>query len=161
MDRKLQFDITYMRMALDFSNLSHAVRKKVGALVVTPENVVLCSYNGTPSGWDNACEYEEMELAPQLFGEPSKGFIKTGNLITHDHVIHAELNSILHAARQGVSVKGATMYITLSPCARCAAMIAQAGIKRVVYFEKYRDSAGISLLTAHNIEVTQLEKIYS
>ena len=136
-------DKVYMSCAENIATLSHAVRKKVGCVLVTPENVMLSSYNGTPSGWDNRCEdVHETELFEYLVTKPT--------------VIHAELNAILHAARQGVSVKGATLYTTLSCCTACSAMIAQAGVKRVVYKEQYRDLSGINLLKEHDVIVEQL-----
>lgn len=147
-------DKVYMSCAENIATLSHAVRKKVGCVLVTPENVMLSSYNGTPSGWDNRCEYEELALHAE-FGKGS-WFEKTGELKTLNTVIHAELNAILHAARQGVSVKGATLYTTLSCCTACSAMIAQAGVERVVYKEEYRDRSGINLLIEHDIIVEQL-----
>ena len=136
-------DKVYMQNAVNMATLSHAVRKKVGCILVTPENLQIGAYNGTPSGWDNRCEdVHETELFEHLVTKPT--------------VIHAELNAILHAARQGVSVKDSTIYITLSPCSACSAMIAQAGIKRVVYKEEYRDRSGIDLLKEHDIIVEQL-----
>lgn len=136
-----QLDKVYMRNAVNMATLSYAIRKKVGCILVTPENLQIGSYNGQPSGWDNNCEHH---------------ISYTDELKTKDTVIHAELNAILHAARQGVSVKDSTVYTTLSPCSACSAMIAQAGIKRVVYEEEYRDTSGINLLKAHGIIVEQL-----
>lgn len=147
-------DKVYLQIAENMSTLSHAVRKKVGCVLVTTESGMLSSYNGTPSGWDNKCEYEEVALHAE-FGKGS-WFEKTGELVSLKTVIHAELNAILHAARQGISVKDATIYITLSPCTSCSAMIAQAGIKRVVYKEDYRDLSGVILLREHGIIVEQL-----
>jgi len=149
-----ELDKVYLQIAENMSTLSHAVRKKVGCVLVTTESGMLSSYNGTPSGWDNKCEYEEVVLHAE-FGKGS-WFEKTGELVSLKTVIHAELNAILHAARQGISVKDATIYITLSPCTSCSAMIAQAGIKRVVYKEDYRDLSGITLLRNHGIIVEQL-----
>lgn len=147
-------DKVYMQNALNMATLSQAIRKKVGCILVTPENLQIGAYNGQPSGWDNRCEYEEVALHSEF----SKGswFEKTGNLVTLDTTIHSELNAILHAARQGVSVKGSTIYITLSPCLSCSAMIAQAGIKRVIFKESYRDTSGIEILKQHGIVVEQL-----
>lgn len=147
-------DKVYMSCAENIATLSHARRKKVGCVLVTPENITILSYNGTPSGWDNNCETEEVELI-SAFGERPY-FQKTGELKSLNTVIHAELNAILHAARQGVSVKGATLYTTLSCCTACSAMIAQAGVKRVVYKEEYRDRSGIDLLKKHDIIVEKL-----
>lgn len=154
MAKQSDLDKVYMSCADNIATLSHAVRKKVGCVLVTPENVMLSSYNGTPKGWDNRCEYEELALHSE-FGKGS-WFEKTGELKTLNTVIHAELNAILHAARQGVSVKNATLYTTLSCCTACSAMIAQAGITRVVYKEDYRDMSGIQLLKQHGVIVEQL-----
>ena len=150
-----QLDKVYMQNAVNMATLSHAVRKKVGCILVTPENLQIGAYNGTPNSWDNRCEYEEI-LSHSEFGKPSK-FVTTGELVTLNTVIHAELNAILHAARQGVSVKGATLYTTLSCCSQCSAMIAQAGIKRVVYKEEYRVRSGLNLLKEHDIVVEQIK----
>ena len=141
-------DKVYMSCAENIATLSHARRKKVGCVLVTPENITILSYNGTPSGWDNNCEYEEVTDDPHF--EPFT------YLVSKPTVIHAELNAILHAARQGVSVKNATLYTTLSCCTACSAMMAQAGVKKVVYKEEYRDRSGIDLLKKHDIIVEKL-----
>lgn len=138
-----QLDKVYMQNAVNMSTLSHAVRKKVGCILVTPENIQIGAYNGQPSGWDNCCE-DVHETEPFEY------------LVTKNTVIHAELNAILHAARQGVSVKGATLYTTLSCCTACSAMIAQAGVTRVVFKQDYRDMSGVQLLKQHGIIVEQL-----
>ena len=93
-----------------------------------------------------------------LHSELGKGswFEKTGELVTLNTTIHSELNAILHAARQGVSVKGSTIYVTLAPCSACSAMIAQAGITRVVFKQDYRDMSGVQLLKQHGILVEQI-----
>jgi dCMP deaminase len=148
-----QLDKCYMNMAENISTLSRAVRKKVGCVLVTPESVILSAYNGTPSGWDNTCEKDTYNVV-SLFGHKPE-IVKTGTE-TLEVVLHAELNAILHAARQGVSVKGATLYTTLSCCTSCSAMVAQAGIKRLVFKEQYRDTTGIQLLKEHGIIVEQL-----
>ena len=148
-----ELDEVYMDMAESIATLSKARRNKVGCVLVTPENVMLASFNGTPSGWDNNCEYEEVTDDPHF--EP------VTFLVSKPTVIHAELNAILHAARQGVSVKNATLYTTLSCCTACSAMVSQAGVKRVVYKEEYRDSSGINLLREHGIIVEQIKQTYS
>lgn len=136
MSTQAEYDKVYLGNAIGFSRLSKSRRTKVGACLVTPTGVVLPGYNGTPSGADNNCE-DEID----------------GVLVTKPSVIHAELNTIMKAAKQGVSVNGAVMYVTLSPCESCSAMLVQAGIKRVVYSEKYRDDAGIKYLLEHGVQV--------
>ena len=136
-------DRSNMQIALELSRRSKAIRAKVGCLLVTADQIMIGAYNGNPSGWDNCCEdVHETELFEHLVTKPT--------------VIHAELNAILHAARQGVSVKGATLYVTLSPCVSCSAMISQVGIKRVVYLNEYRDTTGVDVLREHGIIVDKL-----
>ena len=141
-------DKVYMQNAVNMATLSHAIRKKVGCILVTPENLQIGAYNGQPCGWNNVCEDVHTTDDPHF--QPFE------YLVTKNTVIHAELNATLHAARQGVSVKNSTIYITLSPCAACSAMIAQAGITRVVYKEDYRDMSGVQLLKQHGVIVEQL-----
>ena len=138
-----EIDRSNMQIALELSRRSKAIRAKVGCLLVTTDQIMIGAYNGTPSGWDNCCEdVHETELFEHL--------------VTKSYVIHSELNAILHAARQGVSVKGATLYVTLSPCLSCSAMISQVGIKRVVYLNEYRDTTGVDVLREHGIIVDKL-----
>lgn len=136
---------TYMGTAFLHARKSKAIRKKVGACIVTKNGVILAGYNGTPADWDNLCEEKVIASDNSVY------------LRTKPEVLHAELNAMLKAAKEGVSIKGATVYITLSPCVQCSAMMAQAGISTVYYAEDYRDSNGIDLLRSHDIEVERLE----
>ena len=132
-----ELDEIYMQTALLHSSLSKATRKHVGAVLVTKQGVTLTGFNGTATGLPNTCEDAE------------------GNTLSH--VIHAELNCVLKAAKEGISVLDSTMYITLSPCQQCSAMLIQAGVTRVVYLEDYRCKAGILLLERSGVRV---EKFY-
>lgn len=76
-------------------------------------------------------------------------------LKTKDYVLHAEANAITKLAKSGNSSDGATLYVTMSPCVECAKLIIQAGIRRVVYKEKYRITDGIDLLKRAGIEVIE------
>ena len=131
-----KFDIAYLRMAKEWAKLSYCERKKVGALIVKDRMIISDGYNGTPSGAENCCEDEEGQ---SLW-----------------YVLHAEANAILKLAASTQSAKGATLYLTLSPCRECCKLILQAGIKRVIYIEKYRDEEGITFLQNSNIEVFQI-----
>jgi len=75
----------------------------------------------------------------------------------HDIVIHAELNAILFCAKNGLPTKNTTLYVTLSPCHNCAKHIIQAGIKRVVYKEEYRDTSGLEFLKENGVKVERLQ----
>lgn len=134
----------YMRNAYAFASLSKAIRHKVGCVLVTNQGVVIPGVNGTVSGTDNACEYVDQE---------------TGELITKPTTLHAEINAVLKAARQGVSCLDATLFVTLSPCLACSAMIAQAGIKHVYYAEEYRVPNGIDFLKQCGVQVEQFTNL--
>ena len=132
-EKQRQLDLRYLRMASIWAENSYCVRRKVGALIVKDKMIISDGYNGTPAGFENICEDE------------------TGK--TKSYVLHAEANAITKIARSNNSSNGATMYVTASPCIECAKLIIQAGIKRVVYSEKYRLEDGINLLKRAGIEV--------
>jgi dCMP deaminase len=146
---KKELDDTYMGTAILHSKLSKAMRSKVGACLVTQDGVTLTGYNGTPTGMDNVCETEINHGFNPLINNNDI------ELVTKPEVLHAELNCILKAAREGVSCKNATVYVTMSPCVQCAAMMVNIGIKRLVYKEQYRDTAGINLLLKAGINAEQ------
>ena len=129
-------DKRYMRMAAIWAENSYCNRRKVGALIVKDQMIISDGYNGTPAGFENVCEDE--------------------NGLTKPYVLHAEANAITKIARSNNSSEGATLYVTASPCIECAKLIIQAGIKRVVYAEKYRLEDGLDLLKRANIEVVYL-----
>ncbi|AZA52454.1 MAG: dCMP deaminase family protein [Chryseobacterium sp.] len=131
-----KFDKAYLKMAQEWANLSYCKRKQVGALIVKDRMIISDGYNGTPSGFENCCEDEGGK--------------------THWYVLHAEANAILKLASSTQSAKGATLYLTLSPCKECSKLILQAGISRLVYINEYSDDDGISFLRNHNIEIEQI-----
>ena len=134
-DKQLRYDVAYMKMAKTWAELSHCKKKQVGAIIVKDKQIISDGYNGTVSGMDNNCE--------------------NCNGKTHWHVLHAEANAILKLAKSTNSSKGATLYITLSPCIDCTKLIIQAGIQRVIYNEQYKDTTGIEFLKQNNIIVEQ------
>ena len=146
MPTKQETDGLYMGIAFQYSMLSKAKRKQVGACLVTDHGVVLGGYNGMPVGGSNVCEHLENQPFPH---KPK--------LVTNSETIHAELNCVLKGAKEGVSCFGATIYTTLSPCVPCSAMLINAGIKRLVYSELYRDKSGVELLLNSGVKVEQME----
>lgn len=136
-DKQHQLDQRYLRMARIWAENSYCQRRQVGALVVKDQRIISDGYNGTPSGFENQCEDEQG--------------------VTHPYVLHAEANAITKLARSSNNSDGATLYVTASPCIECAKLIIQAGIKRVVYGEKYRLDDGLDLLKKANIKVEYLE----
>ena len=137
-DKQLILDKRYLRMAAIWAENSYCKRRRVGALIVKDKMIISDGYNGTPAGFENICEDENGDTKP--------------------YVLHAEANAITKIACSNNNSKNATLYITASPCIECAKLIIQAGIKRVVYSEKYRLSDGIELLERAMIEVLYIGK---
>ncbi|WP_159949727.1 deoxycytidylate deaminase [Polaribacter septentrionalilitoris] len=134
--KQLKYDRAYLKMAREWGKLSHCKRKQVGALIVKGRMIISDGFNGTPTGFDNCCEDEDG--------------------VTKWEVLHAEANAILKVASSTQSANGATLYITLSPCTQCSKLIHQAGIKRVVYANAYKDLSGINFLEKAGVVVNHL-----
>ena len=132
----MALDQRYLRMARIWAENSYCQRRKVGALVVKDKMIISDGYNGTPSGFENVCE--------------------DADNVTKPYVLHAEANAITKLARSNNNSDGSTLYITDSPCIECAKLIIQAGIKRVVYAQKYRLVDGLELLQRANIELLHI-----
>ena len=137
-DKQKKIDYRYIRMARIWAENSYCKRRQVGALLVKDKTIISDGYNGTPSGFPNVCEDE--------------------NDTTFPYVLHAEANAIAKVAQSNNSSDGATLYVTAPPCIECAKLIIQAGIKRVVYSEKYRLTDGIDLLERAGVKVEFLNE---
>jgi len=137
MEKQKRYDTAYMKMALEWGKLSHCKRKQVGALIVKNRMIISDGYNGTPSGFDNCCEDE--------------------NDNTYWYVLHAEANAILKIASSTHNCKGATLYLTMSPCKECSKLIHQAGIIRLVYLDEYKDRSGLEFLETAGVKLKKLE----
>ena len=136
-NKTTRYDAAYLRLAESWAKLSHCARKQVGAIIVKDEMIISDGYNGSPAGFDNCCEDTE------------------GN--THWYVLHAEANAILKVAKSTNNCKGATLYLTLSPCKDCSKLVLQAGINRVVFMDMYKDTEGIDFLANAGVEVVHFE----
>lgn len=137
--KQLKYDKAYLRIAREWSKLSHCRRRQVGALIVKGRMIISDGYNGTPTGFENFCEDEE-------------GYTKW-------YVLHAEANAILKVASSTQSCQGATLYITMSPCKECSKLIHQAGITRLVYTTDYKDNSGLTFLEKAGVELCQVKEL--
>ena len=145
----------FMQTAYAFAACSHAVRLKVGAVIVKDGRIISIGYNGTPSGWDNECERK-------VFFDPEDNHqLIEPMLLTRDEVLHAETNAIAKLAMSHESGKGATMFTTHAPCLQCAKLIYQSGLDGVVFAEEYRSLDGIAFLDRCGVKTVQfdMEKI--
>ncbi len=139
-DNKLKrHDLAYLKMAIEWGNLSYCKRRKVGALIVKDKRIISDGYNGTPSGFENVCENEDGQTKWQ--------------------VLHAEANAITKVAASTQNSQGATLYVTLSPCKECSKLIYQSGIKRIVYYDEYRDTTGIDFLKKAGVQVDRITEL--
>lgn len=128
--KKPSFDEIYMHLAQELSKRSHCVKRQVGAVIAKDTRIVSLGYNGPPAGTHN-CDIEWPEL-----GCPRSQ--KGGCSLA----LHSEENAILYAAKNNMTLTGATLYVTLFPCLPCARMIYTSGIKRVVFLESYAEYKG-------------------
>tara|TARA_Y100001968_G_C18858124_1_gene481300 strand:+ start:92 stop:520 length:429 start_codon:yes stop_codon:yes gene_type:complete len=138
LSKQEKYDQAYLKMALVWAQLSYCKRKKVGAIIVKDRMIISDGYNGTPSGFPNKCEDENGE--------------------TNWYVLHAEANAILKTASSAQNCHGSTLYLTMSPCKECSKLIHQAGIKRLVYINKYKDTTGLEFLRKANVEIVEFDK---
>jgi dCMP deaminase len=129
----------YMKMAISVSKLSYCTRRKVGAVIVNPNQALFIGYNGMPSGMENVCELENGSTDPR--------------------VIHAEENAILKVARSNERSVGSVMYTSTAPCITCSRLILNSGIKYVYYNSLYRSVDGLILLEENGINCTFIDVI--
>ena len=137
MNKQEKYDKAYLKMALEWAQLSHCERKKVGALIVKDRMIISDGFNGTPTGFENPCEDDQN--------------------YTKWYVLHAEANAITKVASSTASAKGSTLYITMSPCRECNKLIHQVGIIKVIYINEYKDRSGLDFLIKAGVEVVQMD----
>ena len=136
MSKQLRYDTLYMSIAEKVSGMSHANRAKVGAVIVKGDNIISFGWNGTPTGFDNSCEYTDY----------------ADHEYTRKEVIHAEQNCIAKLAKSTSSSEGSTLYVTPAPCFTCSTSLIQAGIERIVYKDAYHTD-GLDLLKKAGVEI--------
>ena len=118
-------DKNFINIAKEIATASKCVSKQVGAVIVKDGRILSTGYNGTPSGYINCCDYWDNK------------YTKEHHEWSKLYEIHAEMNAIIWAAREGISIKDATIYVTLEPCSECSKNLIASGIKRIVYEQSY------------------------
>ena len=165
-----------MQIAFLVSSESKCISWNTGCVIEKDGDIISTGCNGTPSGHKNCCEHaQEMGWTqPRFVSELTRNKFELNEDYRVDHSIwseanevHAEQNAIMNAAKKGVSIKGATMLCTMSPCPQCAKNIAQSGIRNFVYCHDYdrSNTEWQKLLTDSGIEIMQislskLDKLY-
>lgn len=148
-DFRISWDEYFLKMAVLVAERSTCRRHSVGAVIVRNKRVLTTGYNGSPKGVKDCFELGCLRDELNIFSGENQELCRA---------THAEQNAIIQAGLHGVSVEGATLYTTHSPCMVCTKMIVNAGIKKVVCFSSYPDENSLELLKAAGIEFVKLEK---
>ncbi len=142
-------DKNFINIAHEIASASKCVSKQVGAVIVKDGRILSTGYNGTPTGYINCSNYWKEE------------YTKEHHEWSKTYEIHAEMNALIWAARKGISIEDATIYVTLEPCSECSKNLIAAGIKRIIYDKEYEytNSNIISKFIKDNgVEIEQLKK---
>jgi len=147
--KRPDWDEYFLEIAKLVSKRSTCLRRKVGAVLVKDKRILATGYNGAPSGIKHCeevgCLREKLKVPSGQRHELCRG-------------LHAEQNVLLQAALHGVSTRGATLYITDSPCIICAKMLINAGVKKVVFLGEYPDKMALEFLKEAKIEIKRFKK---
>ncbi|MBS6177013.1 cytidine deaminase [Emergencia timonensis] len=149
-DGRPSWDEYFMQMAQLTAQRSTCLRRKVGAVIVKDKHIIATGYNGAPRGLKHC-----VELGGCL---REKLKIPSGQRHELCRALHAEQNAIIQAATLGQSIEDGTIYITHQPCAICAKMIINAGLKRIVVKEGYPDDLSVEILDEAGLKIVMLDK---
>ena len=140
-DNRPSWDEYFMKMANDVATRTTCLRRGVGAVIVKDRRILATGYNGVPTDAGGQYFY--------LRGVPS------GQRHEICRGLHAEQNAIIQAARYGINIAGATIYVNTQPCVVCAKMLINAGITEIVYQNPYPDELSQELLAESGILVRE------
>ena len=142
-----KWDKRFMDMAFVVAGWSSCFQenRQVGAVIVKDKRILTTGYNGAPAGIIS-CK-ERGECMRKKLG------IASGTRHELCYAVHAEQNAIIQAAKLGIKLDGATIYVTHQPCAICAKMIINSGISRIVYKEGYPDEFSMELFAECGMKV--------
>lgn len=138
---RVEWDEYFMNIAREVSTRSTCARKFVGAVIVRDKTILSTGYNGSIRKLEHCSD--------------------VGHLMEDGHcvaTVHAEANAIVQSAKNGVRIDEASLYTTASPCWNCFKLIANSGIKRIVYGEFYRDPRVFPIAKKLEIELVELLK---
>jgi dCMP deaminase len=133
---RLSRDDTLLTVAFTVAKRSTCTRLHVGAVAALDGRILVTGYNGAPAGTPH-CSHPKSEVCQRS--------------------VHAEANIVAYAARHGVSLQGASVYATDSPCYTCACLLINAGISSVVFVRRYRDDSGLRLLVDVGVKVYHID----
>lgn len=142
------WDEYFMTLADQVASRTTCMRRSVGAIIVKDKRILATGYNGVPS---SLAHCDVVGCLRQRMGIPS------GQRHEICRGLHAEQNAVIQAARHGINIDGASIYITTQPCSLCAKMLINAGIREIVYANPYPDELSLSMLEEAGIGVRVYE----
>lgn len=147
-----KWDLRFMQMSELVGSWSSCYQENrhVGAVIVKDKRILATGYNGAPSGVESCKDREECLRR--------KMNIPSGTCQEVCYAVHAEQNAIAQAAKLGVSVEGASIYVTHQPCSICCKMIINAGIKKVYYKHGYPDEFSLRLFKEADVELIKMDE---
>ncbi len=137
--KRVSWDEYFMGIARQVAERSTCDRKHVGAVIVKEKNILATGYNGSIAGMPHCDDIGHM--------------MENGHCVA---TVHAEANAIIQAAKNGVAIAGASIYVTASPCWNCFKLIANSGIKEIYFGEFYRDERIFEVARTINIRLIDL-----
>jgi dCMP deaminase len=148
-----KWDERFMSLAETVAEWSSCYQQNrhVGAVAVKDKRVLTTGYNGAPAGIESCSE--RGECLRRVKNIPS------GTMQEVCYAVHAEQNAICQAAKLGISLEGAVMYVTHQPCVICTRMIINSGIKKVIYKNGYPDEFAKELFRQSDVELIKYEDL--
>ena len=146
-----KWDQRFMELAWVISNWASCFKpnRKIGCVIVKNKRIVTTGYNGAPAGIKTCVE--RGECLRKKIG------IASGTHAELCYAVHAEQNAIIQAARYGINITGASIYVNTQPCIVCAKMLINAGIDEIVYQNPYPDELAMSMLEEAGMKLRVFE----
>ena len=141
-----QYFLTITRQVAERSTCGRA---KVGAVIVRDKNILATGYNGAPAGMPHCTEAGCLVYTSHTpSGELEENCFRT---------IHAEINAIAQAAKNGAAIRDADIYVTHTPCIHCFKVLVNTGIRRIFYDREYKRDTLAELLRHTEVQLERVE----
>ena len=149
MNQRPSWDQYFLTITRQVAERSTCNRAKVGAVIVREKNILASGYNGAPAGLPHCTEVGCLIYQSKTpTGENEENCYRT---------IHAEINAIAQAAKNGVGIRDADIYVTHTPCIHCLKVLINTGIKRIFYEKEYKLSTVSELLASTDVTLQKVD----
>jgi dCMP deaminase len=149
MTQRLSWDQYFLTITRQVAERSTCNRAKVGAVIVREKNILATGYNGSPAGLPHCTEVGCLIYQSKTpSGETEENCYRT---------IHAEINAIAQAAKNGVSIRDAAIYVTHTPCIHCLKVLINTGIRRIFYEKEYKLNTVRELLGSSEVVLQKVD----